>query len=641
MWITSTNILHSILNSREYNQAKFELEVISNEIKYCAYSECFYIAKEILHKNQFIIISGKPGIGKTTLARMLVFDALAEGYEDFIYITENIEEAIKLYSPDKKQIFFYDDFLGSNFLNRNLEKNEEKNIITFIRKIQNEPNKLLILTTREYILQQAENIYPILSEKINNTSKYILDISEYSYLIRAEILYNHLFFSSIPLEFIESILSNNNYIRIIEHNNYTPRIISSLCQGSIRNTINPDDFFNTFIKALDDLYSIWENIFENQISEIARITLLFIALSETSILIEDVELSTFNYFGEKYPIRSFNNVIKEIEGTFIKTEIDKDGVIAIGLENPSIKDFLIKYLHSNHLVVKKILSRISFMNQAFDVFELKKDSDYGIRLVRPFEPIIHTDDTIKSLKEGLDSHIENIWSSTKIYKKQQDNSFAWIKIDQDRLRWLLKISEIYDLKEDCTFRRYLIQYLQKIEASSMSVDSNILDYIDLTLRVNLDVDYEQFVLEKSTDINSFEQLYYFCELSYRLPSQFISLLETEKGEKIIIQAMDLCESEFLKVFHISMNSQTHLFARFISKAEMERVCEEINDISRILKLGIWLDSDYHKEYVRSKLIEKAKEEGTYSTDINSTNKDQDVDKTREIVHDLFSSLRNK
>jgi len=37
---------------------------------------------------------------------------------------------------------------------------------------------------------------------------------------------------------------------------------------------------------------------------------------------------------------------------------------------------------------------------------------------------------------------------------------------------------------------------------------------------------------------------------------------------------------------------------------MENVCEEINYMSRYLHLPIYLDSDYHKEYVREKMKEK-------------------------------------
>lgn len=60
-----------------------------------------------------------------------------------------------LLEDGKKQIFFFDDFLGNTFFEHG-EKGFESKLILFIRHIRKAKDKLLILTTREYILQDAK-----------------------------------------------------------------------------------------------------------------------------------------------------------------------------------------------------------------------------------------------------------------------------------------------------------------------------------------------------------------------------------------------------------------------------------------------------------------------------------------------------
>ena len=52
-------------------------------------------------------ISGAPGIGKTTLAEMLLYRHLEQGYEP-VAIQADIAEGKKFFKPDAKRLFYYD-----------------------------------------------------------------------------------------------------------------------------------------------------------------------------------------------------------------------------------------------------------------------------------------------------------------------------------------------------------------------------------------------------------------------------------------------------------------------------------------------------------------------------------------------------
>jgi MinD superfamily P-loop ATPase len=69
----------------------------------------------MLRKEGVCVIAGVPGIGKTTLAKMLLADAVHDGYEA-IQVSADVEEAWNVYAPGCKQAFYYDDFLGRTAL---------------------------------------------------------------------------------------------------------------------------------------------------------------------------------------------------------------------------------------------------------------------------------------------------------------------------------------------------------------------------------------------------------------------------------------------------------------------------------------------------------------------------------------------
>ncbi|RZJ38509.1 MAG: hypothetical protein EOO18_03180 [Chryseobacterium sp.] len=138
-----------------------------------------------------MIISGAPGVGKTTLAFMLICERLAEGY-DLVYCEGRIAEVEHLLSddPKKKQIFFIDDFLGANLYDLRNPKNPENKLISFIHKFQSAKNKYLMLTSRTTILNQAHYDYEHLKNSgLVTLSQYELKLQQYSPLAKAKILY--------------------------------------------------------------------------------------------------------------------------------------------------------------------------------------------------------------------------------------------------------------------------------------------------------------------------------------------------------------------------------------------------------------------------------------------------------------------
>ena len=81
LWLTSTAVLDRIVNASVVNQSTFEWSQIQEEIETYVVNDSLNKATHILKENGYVIISGIPGIGKTTLARFLVYSTLGNDNE--------------------------------------------------------------------------------------------------------------------------------------------------------------------------------------------------------------------------------------------------------------------------------------------------------------------------------------------------------------------------------------------------------------------------------------------------------------------------------------------------------------------------------------------------------------------------------
>jgi Restriction endonuclease len=111
LWLSSAAQLRALLESATYSRSKALAEEIADLLPRWVPGEVFFAARELLHKERVCVVAGVPGIGKTTLAKMLLADAIDSGYEP-ISVSADIEEAWSVYEPGQRQIFYYDDFLG-------------------------------------------------------------------------------------------------------------------------------------------------------------------------------------------------------------------------------------------------------------------------------------------------------------------------------------------------------------------------------------------------------------------------------------------------------------------------------------------------------------------------------------------------
>ena len=369
LWINSTNVLQLILNQDIYNQTYFQKDSIKRKIKLYVETGSINLAEKILEDNNFCIISGAPGVGKTTLAEMLIFKYLSRKYE-LIVISRDIKDALKVYSSKKRILFYYDDFLGTTFLKESLPKNEDSRLVEFINEVRKDKNKKFILTTREYILKQALETY----EKIENadvlSGKFVLELNQYSFKNKAEILFNHLYFSEIEKEFLKNLKDNKKYRDIVRHRNFNPRLIEFMGKKSNLRNIAHNRYSDWCIQNLDNPEKIWEHAFRN-VSYSSQALLYYLASSSRfPISYKTIESDFNSFYGgycQKYRLSLISNPLqksmKELEDSFISLQQDRSGSINISFINPSVDDFLESLIKEDIVLSKNLIEIYSYSSQ--------------------------------------------------------------------------------------------------------------------------------------------------------------------------------------------------------------------------------------------------------------------------------------
>lgn len=372
LWLGSTEVLNTILHRNIINWSEFESDAIQTEIAKYVSNDSLKQALDILHKNRYVIISGIPGIGKTTLARMLVYQFLAKDYEEFVYVVDDLDMACNVYDQNRKQIFFFDDFLGSNAFVPQSTSFENK-LMLFINRVKKSRNALFIMTTREYILSEAKSQYEKIALYNIELAKCTLDLSHYTQEVRARILYNHLVEAQLPIEYIDALLDGKGYASMVNHKNFNPRVIEGFINKQIWESTPPNKFLPAALDYFDKPLAVWAKAFQN-LDAVSRYALLVFATLRNDVSFEEWR-SAFMYFCDKsraslglfYDDNTWLKSVKVLQDCFIKTEI-KDKERKVYPFNPSILDFCASYIRENQNTMRLLLEGAYYPEQLTTVF---------------------------------------------------------------------------------------------------------------------------------------------------------------------------------------------------------------------------------------------------------------------------------
>jgi hypothetical protein len=353
LWLSSSNVMSSMFNSalKGRSEAK-RLEIIESTPKYVA-TENHEKALACLEGLHTVVITGEAGIGKTSLADQLAHHYMAGGYE-LCVIEDDISEAESVTIKDKLQIFYYDDFLGRNFLMA-MEGRKDNHILGFIDRIGKDDSKRFILTSRSTILNQGKDRSDLFNLRKIDKKEYEVTIQSLTPFDRAEILYNHIWHSDLSEEHIDVLYEENRFLEVSKHKNFNPRLISFITDPDRVNSVEIDQYWQYIKDSLDNPKGIWAEVFDNQIDEFTRLAVCIVTFNGGSIAEKSLRDSVLRIALSHGLVTAANRTSAFIKmlmgavGSILQRTVESNNEeVSIDLFNPSVADFLLeRYLEDD------------------------------------------------------------------------------------------------------------------------------------------------------------------------------------------------------------------------------------------------------------------------------------------------------
>lgn len=352
LWLPSINVFEKTLKESvhraTYRESAEEFKEAIKKSKVFAPTKVYRKALHKWSQNHIIVLSGEPGVGKTTMAYLLALAYLQPDNLDGFVWANSISDVYTMFEDEQKQVFILDDFWGSIFHADQTRRNDEIRLEKLIRRIvESNGKKRLILTTREYILQQGLQKHPELKETLERYAL-ICTMEEYSDDEKASILFRHLYASNLRYEYVDYLYTNCNWI--VHHKNYNPRVLALFLDREPGKNVSPNEYYEELCDYFDNPGAFWKSIFV-ELSLESQIIAMLLLISSTPMRLIDMERCYQKYIHDCMDhtnVKNLGNCIAELEKTMIKSYYsEEEEAILLRFSMPAVQDFLYTHIQEN------------------------------------------------------------------------------------------------------------------------------------------------------------------------------------------------------------------------------------------------------------------------------------------------------
>ncbi|MFJ6115805.1 restriction endonuclease [Streptomyces sp. NPDC092129] len=365
LWLCSASILNAMLAKSIATRSQHLTTQLDETFKTYAPNASHERALKLLESRRVCVIAGIPGIGKSTLARVLCAHYVSQGFE-LVEVSGDVEEVNQLWDDKTKQIFYYDDFLGLTTLEDKLHKNEDSRLLSLMSRVEQSRTKRFVLTTREYILAQAKQRYERMHSHPFEMQTCVVDLADYTYKARGTILYNHVYHSHLTPKAKSAFAAHKVYGPIIQHPNFNPRIIDSTLRQAALFKGSRKPIGQRILDNLQSPAEVWDHIVNYQISASDVRLLLALLIFGVDVSLGDLRSYWKSRVGD---IKSLMSGIQVLDGTMVRTYVKGESVF-VGFHNPSVRDYMRDYIADRDDEFQTLLSSIQHFEQVENIWAL-------------------------------------------------------------------------------------------------------------------------------------------------------------------------------------------------------------------------------------------------------------------------------
>lgn len=353
LWMASASVIRRIVASGLWERSEGLMEEIQDRVRLYVSTSSYPAAIETLRKKNVCVLTGAPGVGKSMLADMIALTHWESGWQIVPLGSHEIGNCWNVWDSEQKQLFYFDDVFGQTDIQERLSRDSGAIVSRLIKRVGNAPKKLLVITTRTHVLRDAELRGEPVQRAGLRARECVVQVQDYSRVHRARILYNHLYFSLLEKELVRSFVDKRHYLQVIDHANFTPRLIEQTILMA-EEKADSEDLLSGMMRALDRPVLLWGPSFREALTDSARWILMHLASFPVQGAPFD-ELRAASIRGST-PI-DYSRAVNQLEGSWIRIESSgRSGAPnTVTFHDPSCRDFVLSFLDSEPDYVMQVL----------------------------------------------------------------------------------------------------------------------------------------------------------------------------------------------------------------------------------------------------------------------------------------------